>query len=101
MGGIICNLLCQPAARALRGLLCSLLTVLAASIDVHADAPNYRPPSTTVSKKECDERKHAKAMHEWQSGEPTSSVRMLSSHGLALSNSLRFLRGQLRGCASF
>ena len=45
-----------------------VVTVSAASIDVHADAPNYRPPSTTVSKKECDERKHAKAMHEWQSG---------------------------------
>ena len=45
-----------------------VVTVSAASIDVHADAPNYRPPSTNVSKKECDERKHAKAMHEWQSG---------------------------------
>ena len=45
-----------------------VVTVSAVSIDVHADAPNYRPPSTTVSKKKCDERKHAKAMHEWQSG---------------------------------
>ena len=45
-----------------------VVTVSAASIVVHADAPNYRPPSTTVSKKECDERKHAKAMREWQSG---------------------------------
>ena len=45
-----------------------VVTMSAASIDVHADGPNYRPPSTTVSKKECDERKHAKAMHEWQSG---------------------------------
>ena len=130
-----------------------VVTVSAASIVVHADAPNYRPPSTTVSKKECDERKHAKAMREWQSGahqlggaagvaggaamglEDESSdggggvatvfpgrrrsalsgslwqqaaaegaaaaagtppVRMVSSHGLALSDSLRFLRGQLR-----
>ena len=130
------------------------VTVPAASIVVmHVDAPNYRPPSTTVSKKECDERKHAKAMREWQSGahqlggaagvaggaamglEDESSdggggvatvlpgrrrsalsgslwqqaaaegaaaaagtppVRMASSHGLALSDSLRFLRGQLR-----
>ena len=45
-----------------------VLTMSAASIDVHADAPNYRPPSTTVSKKECDERRRAKAMHAWQSG---------------------------------
>ena len=40
-----------------------VVTMSAASIDVHADGPNYRPPSTTVSKKECDERRRAKAMH--------------------------------------
>ena len=45
-----------------------MVTVSAASIVVHVDAPNYRPPSTIVSKKERDERRHAKAMHAWQSG---------------------------------
>ena len=31
-----------------------VVTVSAASSDLHADAPNYRSPSTTVSKKECE-----------------------------------------------
>ena len=45
-----------------------VVTVSAASSDVHADAPNYRSPSTTVSKKERGERRRAKARYEWQSG---------------------------------
>ena len=36
------------------------VTVSAASIVVmHVDAPNYRPPSTNLPKKERDERRHA------------------------------------------
>ena len=38
-----------------------VVTVSATSIVVHADAPNYRPPSTNLPKKERDERRHAKA----------------------------------------
>ena len=45
-----------------------VVTVSAASIVVHVDAPNYRPPSTNLPKKERDERRHAKAIHAWQSG---------------------------------
>tara|TARA_B100000795_G_scaffold39620_1_gene26065 strand:- start:50 stop:259 length:210 start_codon:yes stop_codon:yes gene_type:complete len=39
-----------------------VVTVSAASIVVHLDAPHYRPPSI-VSKKERDERRRAKAMY--------------------------------------
>ena len=49
-----------------------VVTESAASIDVRADAPNYRPPSTNLPKKERDERRHAKAMHESGRVEPTS-----------------------------
>ena len=51
-----------------RTLPAVVVTVSAASIVVHADAPNYRPPSTNLPKKERDERRHAKAIHAWQSG---------------------------------
>eukprot|EP00964_Phaeocystis_antarctica_P124651 scaffold88294_cov63-Phaeocystis_antarctica.AAC.2 len=44
-----------------RTLPAVVVTVSAASIVVHADAPNYRPPSTNLPKKERDERRHAKA----------------------------------------
>ena len=45
-----------------------VVTVSVASIVVHVDAPNYRPPSTNLPKKEREERRHAKAIHAWQSG---------------------------------
>ena len=49
-----------------------VVTVSAASIVVmHVDAPNYRPSSTNLPKKERDERRHASAMHAWQRGAPS------------------------------
>ena len=51
-----------------RTLPAVVVTVSVASIVVHVDAPNYRPPSTNLPKKEREERRHAKAIHAWQSG---------------------------------
>ena len=45
-----------------------VVTMSAASVDVHVDAPNYRPHVTLESKKKRTERKRAKAMRKWELG---------------------------------
>ena len=59
----------SPGCKGLQSVAtCGSHRVGGESIVVHVDAPNYRPPSTNLPKKERDERRHAKAIHAWQSG---------------------------------
>ena len=54
----------------LLGQACAACAVggLADRAQLLCEEGDYRPPSTNLPKKERDERRHAKAMHAWQSG---------------------------------